>query len=136
VHRVTSLQYAQHGVEVKYYADGEDGLDMRKVLSREIVGLPALPGAAAWTAPDKRGQQHALPPAAVSATPPPAATAEGLPQIESLKLGSDASGPGAAAGASADDEAAEIEPGAAVTAEAVAGDAPAAAAKKSRKKKR
>lgn len=33
--RPRRVQYKQHGVEAKYYADGEDGLDMRKVLSRE-----------------------------------------------------------------------------------------------------
>lgn len=31
-----------HGVEKGYYADGEDAYDMRKVLTRAVVGLPPL----------------------------------------------------------------------------------------------
>lgn len=48
-----TLKFAVHGVEPKYYADGEDAYDMRKKLTREIVGLPPLPGdkAAAPSAP-------------------------------------------------------------------------------------
>ena len=33
-----------HGLEKGYYADGEDAYDMRKPLSREVVGLPPLEG--------------------------------------------------------------------------------------------
>ena len=33
----------QHGVEPKYYADGENGLELHHELSRAEVGLPLLP---------------------------------------------------------------------------------------------
>ena len=39
-----TLGFEVHGVEPKYYADGEDAYDMRHKLSREAVGLPPLPG--------------------------------------------------------------------------------------------
>ena len=39
-----TLQFNQHGVEEKYYADGENAYDMRKPLTREMFGLPPLPG--------------------------------------------------------------------------------------------
>lgn len=39
-----TLKFAVHGTEAKYYADGEDAWDMRRQLSRELVGLPPIAG--------------------------------------------------------------------------------------------
>lgn len=137
------LQYKQHGVEAKYYADGEDGLDMRKVLTREsewqwqppqgagcragnekhprapcaVVGLPPLP---------KPEAKWALPP---GPTPAPAPKAPAPPALEAPLAA--AAPPG---GAPPDDVAAEIEPGAKDVADAV-GAPPSADAKKPKKKK-
>lgn len=38
-----TLKFTVHGTEAKYYADGENAFDMRKVLTREFFGLPPLP---------------------------------------------------------------------------------------------
>lgn len=38
-----TLKFAQHGMEPKYYADGENAFDMRRQLSRELFGLPPKP---------------------------------------------------------------------------------------------
>lgn len=37
-----TLKFDVHGKEPKYYADGEDAYDMRKPLTRELVGLSPL----------------------------------------------------------------------------------------------
>jgi len=42
-----TLKFAVNGTEAKYYADGENAFDMRKVLTREVLGLPPLPPAPA-----------------------------------------------------------------------------------------
>ena len=38
-----TLKFNVHGVEAKYYADGENAYDMRKPLSRALLGLPPAP---------------------------------------------------------------------------------------------
>ena len=38
-----TLRFTVHGTEAKYYADGENAFDMRKNITREMLGLPALP---------------------------------------------------------------------------------------------
>lgn len=37
-----TLKFDKHAMELKYYADGEDAHEMRKELTREQFGLPAL----------------------------------------------------------------------------------------------
>jgi hypothetical protein len=37
-----TLKFTVHGTEAKYYADGENAYDMRKIITREMLGLPAL----------------------------------------------------------------------------------------------
>jgi len=39
-----TLNFEQHGIELKYYADGENAFDMRRKLSRELFGLGLKPG--------------------------------------------------------------------------------------------
>jgi hypothetical protein len=46
-----TLKFAVHGTEAKYYADGENAYDMRKVITREMLGLPPLPERAQKAAP-------------------------------------------------------------------------------------
>ena len=140
------LQYKQHGVEAKYYADGEDGLDMRKVLSRESEWLPGGLAVRSATAT----QSNLVPPCAVVGLPPlpkpeakwalppgptaaPAPKAPAPPALEAPA----AAPPG---GAPPDDAAAEIEPGAKVVADAVGappstGSSGGGDAKKPKKKK-
>ena len=52
-----TLNFVEHGVEQKYYADGENAFDMRKVLTREMFGFPPLPtkGASASGTVNSRG---------------------------------------------------------------------------------
>jgi hypothetical protein len=42
-----TLQFSEHGIEPKYYADGENAFDMRKKLTREMFGLAPIPKGAA-----------------------------------------------------------------------------------------
>ena len=39
-----TLKFEQHGIEAKYYADGENAYDMRRQLSRELFRLGPKPG--------------------------------------------------------------------------------------------
>jgi len=66
-----TLGFETHGVEAKYYADGEDAYDCRHQLSRESVGLPPLPAAAAATRPraPRPDALRALPTAVVVVNP-------------------------------------------------------------------
>ncbi len=46
-----TLKFNVHGVEPKYYADGENAYEMRKPLTREMFGLPPLDGETASNQP-------------------------------------------------------------------------------------
>lgn len=80
-----TLKFAVHGVEPKYYADGENAYDMRKPLSRAALGLPPLPAAAAPPLP---------------ALPPRGAVVEAGAEFRGKRVRSDAAG-GAGAAATA-----------------------------------
>ena len=130
------MQYMQHGVEVKYYADGEDGLDMRKILSREIVGLPPLPRPEA---------KWALPPGPTAASVPKPPAVQDAPASAAATNASATAAPSGTTppgGPIDDDAVAEIEPGTKDIAAAVSGESvgsPAggeAGAKKPKKKKK
>lgn len=97
-----TLGFDIHGVEPKYYADGEDAYDMRHKLTRAIVGLPELPGAPA----------------------PAAATSDkdaGRKAAANNKAAIPAAAAAAAAAADPADVNADIEPGAKAVAKAVKG---------------
>jgi hypothetical protein len=104
-----TLGFDIHGVEPKYYADGEDAYDMRHKLNRAIVGLPELPGA----------------PAAVAAAPAAAVADKDAPAAGRKAAAAKAAIPAAAAAAAAAadpaDVNADIEPGAKAVAKAVKG---------------
>lgn len=112
-----TLGFQTHGVEPKYYADGEDAYDCRHPLSREIVGLPPLPaGAAAAAVPPAAA---AKPAAAATAggggsSKRPAASAPAAPVPPASPAGSPPPTP------SEEDVNADIEPGQALLAKAAA----------------
>jgi hypothetical protein len=94
-----TLHFAVHGTEAKYYADGENAYDMRKVITREMLGLP--PRATA---------EHATPSAARSGG---AGAKKSTGEASTGDLGHELLGDESVAGAVGDaGAAADIEPGA------------------------
>jgi hypothetical protein len=59
-----TLGFNIQDVEKKYYADGEDAYQMRKPLTREVVGLPPLGAAGAGAAAGSASESSASAPAA------------------------------------------------------------------------
>jgi hypothetical protein len=51
-----TLQFSEHGIEPKYYADGENAFDMRKKLTREMFGLAPIPKGAAGSKEGREGR--------------------------------------------------------------------------------
>jgi hypothetical protein len=118
-----TLKFAVHGTEAKYYADGENAFDMRKVLTREVLGLPPLPPpppaapAAEGGSGGKRGR------AGGGAASGPRAQAEGAGAAAAAGSGGGGDGTGGTGGSGAEESdaviaavaaaggAADIEPG-------------------------
>jgi N-alpha-acetyltransferase 10/11 len=94
-----TLKFEVHGTEQKYYADGENAFDMRKYITREMLGLPPRGGeasaAAAATAPavESNGKRGRAEPA----------TTEGGKKVDDAGAED--------TGAEDDGEAAKLEPG-------------------------
>lgn len=93
-----TLHFTVHGTEAKYYADGENAYDMRKVITREMLGLPPRAVAA----------ERALPLAGLAA-----GAKRGADEPSTGDLGHELLGDDAVASAVGDvGAAADIEPGA------------------------
>ena len=98
-----TLHFTVHGTEAKYYADGENAYDMRKVITREMLGLPPRAAAAE--------PARALPPAAGAGSAGSAKRSAG--ESSTGDLGHELLVDDAVAGAVGDaGAAADIEPGA------------------------
>jgi len=106
-----TLKFGVHGTEAKYYADGENAIDMRKYITREMLGLQPLAAPVGGAA-----AQAARPPRASGA---PAAAREGALEREAS---SSAESLEEAAAVEKAGSAADIEPGAKDMAKALAVD--------------
>jgi len=94
-----TLKFTVHGTEAKYYADGENAFDMRKVLTRESFGLPPLPSKSVGGL------------ASTTAAGATAAAAAAAATSKSSKGGKDAALEAEAAATDEAGAAADIEPG-------------------------
>ncbi len=134
-----TLQFAEHGLEPKYYADGENAFDMRRQISRELFGLAPRPGSApaAPAALAAMAAAGAQPAAASGEKRGRTGEAAPLPTVPLLAGAPDEESTGEALEKAG--EAGDVEPGAAVVDEAMkegggAGGGKSAAKKKGKRK--